>query len=890
MPKIEDTSQKEASQRLVAAGGIYSQAQNFLGVVSTAVDSRTGQFMLAINLPTLIANHLCGPTLTFNLSYSAMASLQNSGYGLGWSLALSELVLNATSSRLRLSSGEQFSIDRERSEQTADARLVFLDHKLNDILVTRLSESSYRVERKTGEIEILTRQTANSTTYLLSEMRTPEGRRLYVHWRVAGNEVFMVDRVEDEMHRVLLRTRSYAGGLDFMIEGEEDALVIKLSFANNRLSQVSLSSVPGQFTFNYVQRSVGNGLSLWFPETLSGPLGASDSINWTSQAMSHRLPSGAPFTHLPRVSAWRHSPGTGISLTHVYTWVGNTNFFGFGSALGFRWEDGRDNLYKVEHAYQYTNIETLMDGDQVLATTRSTWNNFHLLVESVTAQGTCEVKTRTSYGIDENAGWENQPPYCQLPHSVTTTYRDIEKDCERSEKTEYNYDDSGNILSVIYPTGAQETNIYYPFDSHSQEGCPVDVLGLKLEMIRFLKKKSTIPAPSDVVAPTLSTSYTYKNLDSLAPEDKDTPHAVVVKETAWDDTSEVMLETTDQTYDEDKDSPHYGREKTAITTLNGKATVTRFAYSLHDNQLTTEVCVEGHDFVDNPTSTSSTSDCRSSLTGQTLNYTTAAGARTAYEYDSLGRIVKTIVAEGTAYQATRSCVFHMNDPVFLNGNRPSGIVATVAIEETDASGQCRRTWLDGDGRNVCVELEDIDVSPAMFREISRTSYDALGRVIAQTHQEWSGNTPLFSLKTTTGYDDWGNVSRLAGPTGVVTCTRHDPVALRTEQWLESAAGTLSGKQVTISNVAGSSLEQQVHDQQGRLIRTTRLKRDGLDRVVERRLKVDGKPDVVFCYSYDALSRVVTQIRPDGSSVHQTYAAHSDGMHFERVELTPGKVL
>ena len=82
---------QHAIQRLLANNGIYSQAQNFLGVVSSAVDPRTGQFMLAINLPTLIGNNLSGPTLTPMLSYNAQSSLQNKGFGLGWSLLLSDV-------------------------------------------------------------------------------------------------------------------------------------------------------------------------------------------------------------------------------------------------------------------------------------------------------------------------------------------------------------------------------------------------------------------------------------------------------------------------------------------------------------------------------------------------------------------------------------------------------------------------------------------------------------------------------------------------------------------------------------------------------------------------------------------------------------------------------
>lgn len=883
MSKTDTPAPDNAIQRIIDNGGVYSQAQNFLGVVSTDVDPRTGQFMLAINLPTLVANNLSGPTLTPTLSYNAQASLQDKGFGLGWSLLLSELVLSGDSSSLRLSSGEQFAID-PKSDFSVGGTLTFLDHKLQDLLVTRISTDSFRIDRKTGEIEILQRQHSSHNVYYLCEMRTAEGRRLKLSW-TGGNDLYRLRSITDETGRVLLETTTPTGGLNFVITPNDTPMTLALRFSNDRLSRVTLTGIEGNFGFVYTQQSVGNGISFLFPETLSGPLGATDEITWTNESNSHKLPEGAPFTHLPRVASWRQSSGTSSNvLTHSYAWQGNRNYLGFGSNQGFDWEDGRDNLYRVEHTYRYTCTETQRQSSTTLATIKRTWNNFHLPVETVTTSGDTETTNSTSYWIDERTGWAGQPAYCQLLREMTTTYRNTKDNESRSETTSYTYDDSGNILTLVHPTGVTETNTYYPADN-STMGCPADALGMKLGMVRFLEKKTTTPAPSDFAAPILSTAYEYENLDSLAAEDQDQPHAVVVKETVTNETDKTVMEITEQTYEKNKTSPHYGRELSAITTLNGKATTTLFAYELADDQLTTQVTVEGHDVETRPASRSVTSSCRSAITGLTEKDISAAGVVTAYEYDALGRLAKTVIAQASSYEAQRTASYYVNDEDFIEQNRPEGIRALVAAEERDASGQCRRIWLDGNGREVCVELEDLDYAPGTFREIARTDYDALGRAITQTSKEWFEGKELFALTSTTEYDDWGTATKVTSPTGVISHTLQDPVKLTTEQWQEGANGRTTAKQITFGNVAGSPIKHELFDEKEVLVCTTELTRDGLDRVVKQTIKVAGKPDIVTQYTYDAYSRVVQQTQPDNTCIAWKYAEHSDGEHPESVEVT-----
>jgi YD repeat-containing protein len=300
--------------------------------------------------------------------------------------------------------------------------------------------------------------------------------------------------------------------------------------------------------------------------------------------------------------------------------------------------------------------------------------------------------------------------------------------------------------------------------------------------------------------------------------------------------------------------------------------------------LITHVTVDG--FEDTPQNRSTSKSAQSLFSGLTTYEQNEAGVRTGYQYDALGRVVRTIVAQGSPYEAVKTARYAIAQSD-LQGHSSDGENA-VLVEQTDVTGQRRRSWLDGAGRAVRVELEDLDHAPGVFREIARTAYDAQGRDITQTRQDWlPGIDQPLALSTLKRYDDWGNVSQIETPDGVIAHTRHDPVMRRTEQWQQSG-DRLGPRTVTLSNTAGSPVQQELYDDTDRLIRTTEFIRDGLDRVIEERVKVDGQADIVTRSRFDIYSRVVERELADGTLISWTYAPHSDAEHPETVSVTPAK--
>jgi YD repeat-containing protein len=468
-----------------------------------------------------------------------------------------------------------------------------------------------------------------------------------------------------------------------------------------------------------------------------------------------------------------------------------------------------------------------------------------------------------------------------LPHKQTTTFIDHKANRRRSEETEYRYDASGNVVFTRMPNGIEEHNEYYP--ASGAEGCPANPLG----MVRFLKKKTVKPSRlADGTyggASETSTAYTYQSLPSRL--EGAAAFIVVNSETAMDVTLGRLMEGTTQTYIREK-GPHYARVASRVTTLNGKPTTTLYRYELTKNELSTHVTLRGFENTDRVSATQSSA--RSLGTGQLTRERNHAGVISRYEYDALGRVSLAITADDSPYQATRTTTYHVNDEhareQAAEGDKP------VMIEHRHATGQRRREWLDGEGRTVRVELEDIDHAPGVFREIARTVFDAEGRTISETQQDWlrasddPANVTALELTTTTHYDDWGQVAYSTSPDGVQSHSQYDPVSLMAKRWQQNA--DLHGPAtLTRFNTVGSPLSEQLYDTQGTLIRTKAWARDGLDRIVSTTVQIPGQPDRVTRVQLDVYGRTVEQRLADDTVVNWTYALHSDDNHPETIAVT-----
>lgn len=866
-----DTFPDSALSRLQNGTGLYSQAGNFFSHVSTGVDPRTGQFTLALALPIGAANNLAGPSISATLAFSPMGSAINHGFGRGWSLTLSEL--NLASASLRLSTGEQFSVDTANSDFNDGGELAFFDRKLQSFrVITQGAEGNeFRIEYKSGDVEIL-RIHERTSIAVPVQVRSPEGRCLFLQWLSSGSgDGPALYEISDES-RVLLRITPEPGLI--VVETNPDSSVasnITLILAGDRLALVVLPDPEqSQWQVNYDEID-----GLLFPSEIKGPLGSVDSILYASGQQGHQLPPGAPLASIPRAVSWVHSAGAGTqALYRSYEWIGEQNFLGYGADLPAGWEDGKDNLYQLNQTYDYGVIERLSDeyGTDLGVVTRW-WNRFHLQTEETTACRGTVVRVLTEYGDIPDLYWDAQPAWCQLPVKVTTEYEDTTRPTisARQEVTETRYDEHGNILYFCDANGVIETREYYPVGG--AEGCPPDPLGFVRWTCEYTVTPAHLEDGTSGGAPTLATTYRYALIPSLLTNAPD--HVAVHEEHIAQVMPEGLAEagSTIQTFITDYGVDH-GRPLSSVSTLNGFSTVTDYAYELSEDRLTIQTIVTGHE--GNAENRVTEYSARSIFTGLTLMETDQDGVVETFDYDLLGRVVRKVVAPCSENEVTLTCNYQL-----IGLERALG----VEVEETDAAGVRSRLSLDGDGRVLRTEIEDVDYAPGTFREVSSTRYDALGRAVKETLSDWMpGDKDPHSLVTTYEYDGWGTRTSTSRADGTVEHVLYDPVCLMTKQWLCGADGWQTAPTHTWSNVSGSVTKTEQYDLGGRLVSCRELSRDGLDRIIKQCDIVPAQASIIALTRYDLHGRIISRTLPDETVVSWSYAAHSDDDHPVSVEV------
>ncbi len=823
----------------------YSNAQNFLSHLQTGVDVRTGDFTCAMSLPALEANNLHGPTVQLSLGFSAQL-IDDLGYGEGWSLQ-GLTTYEPRTKTVTLSTGERFV-----AEQT-QADFVFKDRKLVTFHMRRdpANGSRFLVLHKNGILETLSTLNDIADIAVPVEIRSPEGRRVYLDFSLSV--VPRLQAVRDEAQRLLAIEHTAVGVEVRLHPDRENPVVFTLMQGNGRLTRLLLPKEVGDAGWRFSYKRIGD---LNYITGVELPTGGTETVDYTEPG--HECLPGAPTTHVPYARLHRRSPGhpqPDITTTYEYS---TRNYLGHES--GLKWEPNEDNLYRLSAVegedYRYHCIATMsmqVGQDMLERTVRSQFNRLHLLVSEITTQNKCVLEKSTDYHEDPTLSFTQQKNYFQLPHKSTTTWRRIgDSSPAREELVTTEYDDFGNLIRQVDETGLIEERTYY--DPDGEDGCPEDPLG----MTRSLKQLTATPMAGRADgAAVVVTTYRYEELPSRVAGDKGYLVLVSEKKEALEDGEKVDLGTTVTEYINDVASESHGRVLSETTMLNGLASKVGYTYTLDEAAATLRVdtVFTGYD-----TLTRTASETQSLINGLTI-HEEEAGSVIAQTYDVLGRVVAQTAAPGSGeFEATRTMSYTLaaaeGDP--------------VSITTTEVTGGRAVVHLDGLGREVSGDVEDVDVSPVAFREIWTRRYNAFGDLVEQTNTDWVEGKARATLTTKYVYDDWGQQSRTLHPDGTVDVIEADPLALTETTWVEDTAGKSSAKTKAYGTVFGKPDKIEYLNAAGKVTATESFVYDGIGRCVESTDRRGYKT----LYTFDAFDRVVSTTLTDGAVVDTRYAAHS----------------
>ena len=803
----------------------YSNAFNFSSFLSGGVDPRTGIYSCTLSLGDIQSHALNGPVVPINLCYNPLNPFDR-GFGKGWTLALTRY--DRAAKNLALMSGELY----KTQELTSTVMLV--EQKLQRHKILKTADERFIVSALNGQQEELA-LFGSSGIAVVRRIVAANGVSIELD-HVPFNTQPVLSAVRDKQRTLLAVNRS-AGGVELKRypESDEEAS-FSVRFANNRIVSITLPG-GGRWALSY---QIIDGLS--YLSRITSPMGAVEHIGYKRAGL--RFPVGARRQAMACVATHTVYPGNGQPAIRKDYRFSDKNFLGF-SASGISATTAGDALYQALGEYSYTSDEILMSGSQVHSTTRRTYNKFHLLDSQVTQCGQKIKSELFSYHYEPGKPFSEQPAQCCLPKRSVVKFHDTVTGNAHQSVTQLEFDDAGNEVKKVEPSGLTTQTEYYP--AEGSEGCPADPLML----VRFAKQK-TVSSTTDISAPPRITRYQYAALPVL--ENASVACIVPISETFLErvQDDEVLQVRKDFDYVIAPQNPDvHGRLASSTSTRNGLATTQAQVYSVNQTTITIDTTVTGHDGC----SASSTLIC-SALTGVTLAVQEEGRARITYEYDALGRLTRETVAKGTPFEAFKTHAYQL----------PESSTQLAQCVITDAKGLRQRMLYDGIGRVCTIEEEDGESTSndTTLAVVKTNTYNALGQLQEQTVTDWLAGQPLH-MKTEFGYDAWGHVNATCSPDGQQEYVTRDLELLRQTSWKQGF-----GKTVTQFNVSGKPLVVETFDLHGTRLARTIHGYDGFDRCLHQ---TDPAGNVTT-FEYDVFDRLCKSTLPDASVVETSWALFS----------------
>ena len=859
---------------MTTSTSVHSNAFNFMSFLQNGVDPRTGQYTMSISLPDVKTNDLRGPGVPLTLAYNPL-NTQDSGFGLGWNLQLSQYTPGDRI--LSLSTGETFKVT---GSDSASGQLTMKEKKLDSFHFYKDSDTHYRVMHKSGLVEILeVRGSAQNPVALPVEMHAPEGHKVTLDYVPFSATHQLLAWIKDDADQTLLTVKRDSVSVEVLLQpfsgpdgGPLARFVMTLASSSKYVTGITLptgNSASWRFDYELIRGHV-------CLKKVDTPTGGREDIFY--QDTGHQFPTGSGRQALPRVTRHLATPGFDQPPVDVrYTYPDNKNFLGFGLPLSWS-DDGLDNLYKYIGVYEYASVEALWIGDKEVRTIERKFNQFHLLTSEATTQNNNVQTVETTYYLRPNVSFEQQDNYCQLPKDNRTTWSMLDNpNRRRSETVSSTYDTAGNLLTQTQANGVVETNTWYP--AAGGDGCPPDPEGF----VRQLKDKTVAPAPApNGQAPTLRTRYRYKALPPLAGSPLKnwlTAESQVLLQVAGSNETELERTAFEHT-NEPGNAFLHGRIKRQTVTLNSKSTLTDYAYSkldspeLKESVLQTVETLTGFDHQANGKNVQKIITLqRSLLNGEPLLNRDDNDVEIRYAYDALLRVTRETVAPGTDFEAFRDYEY------FLCAN--AGEQAEQRM--FDVKKVKTRTKFDGLNRAIYEERDDADnpTPGSPPRQTYAGTYDMFGNLAEETEfdWDWKGESDL-TLTTKYEYDDWGQQRCVTGPNGVKTFEETDPIGTEESQgpiqrsWREGVEPSQrSGVTVTWLNLFEKPTRIERIDLAQQRVSLQQFFYDGLGRT-HKEIVGFGEVQRVTQYGYDAFDRLVENTLPNEAVVRRSFAPHS----------------
>ncbi|KAL6886046.1 hypothetical protein GGI43DRAFT_431856 [Trichoderma evansii] len=810
---------------------LYSQVFNFGGPNQDGVDLRTGLYWRNLELYEAPSKALNCPPLQLSLCYNSL-NAQDIGFGHGWKFNLPSY--SRTSNTLILSTGEHFQV----AEAGSSATLV--DQKLKSFQFKKKGYD-YQIIHKNGRVEILSHNNNKFNEAVPIELHAANGSSLQLAWAQVEGQTRL--QTVQEGSRILLQIE-YTKSKTEIIRAPGTIEASTLTLIQNSAKLLDQLQLPLEKSFwNFTYQKIGGVTCL---TKIKSPAGLIEEIQYLEKG--HRMPNKGPYPYIPCVSQHTLRPGNlqpPIVTKYSYS---DQNFLAYNGVTG--WKQGEDNLYRAGNTYQYSTSVQVVGGRQ----TKYTYNKFHLLNGNQQQLGKNSITQDIGYHALRDTSFQNQPATHQLPKKIQTTYVDG-NGSSRTETSQYTFDDWGNLIQKIEPSGIQIDCTYFP--ASGEKGfCPADPNGFQ----RYIKSEKVTPAPRATSvtnfnqAPVRNIIYKFCEVPTV--NEAIVGYYVAVHEIQRLEDDQALISVEYSYVDEKDKRDFHGRLQQQILRLKGKYE-TKYSWKYSSpcaNQLkkTTQITtfdriIGQYDIV------------LSTHTGLALSHTDKDGIERHIQYDKIGRITLDMVSPGKKpYEAVMK-----NEYTVTEG------VPGYSVTTTDFQGLQLRQHTDGLGRICRIERQDdSDGMLGPFRVVQERKYNKIGQVITVNDIDWlkvgDKSTEQHSERKLE-YDDWGYLSRITDSSGAVILSKTNPVSMTQIEGIQGEGQTKI--EFNKFGVASQKVLLKSDDKEYKKVDYTY---DGMGRLVE---EADNSKSITE-YRLDDFDRLVQTTCPDGRKIFIQYATHS----------------
>ncbi len=819
-----------------------SDANNFKEL-NKSVDPRTGALSLSYNIGSISTVGFENPTVDLKLIYTSMSANDRFGLGKGWAWNIT--YFDTKSSMMYLSNGSSYKLDLGRS--------ILKYYKLKD-LVVNVNSTNITLKYKDGKVETLDKVNGN-----LVSITNAEGFSAYFSYINNYNLEkisFKNEKSGDDVNSLLV---SYFSNSQIQIKTNNgngfSTTQLQKSANKNTLDSIT-NPLNQKVLFSYSAETENDFSTDSLITKISYPTGTAVSVKFLKGGLNTSQ-KGISFPAVEKIETnfltiAKDSSGlSGLSDTISYEYNQNiSNYLGKGFS-GYK--VGEDALFQTPNTYTYSTSETKNAPNHSKQKITRTYNHFHQILSEELKENDVTVKLKEfTYQDWSNKNFDNLNPAYNLPIQVKITF--ISANSKRSEITKYLYDDFGNILQTIEPTGVTKSFQYF---SNTQTNNDFTYLIAKEIESSENDKKSII------------TEYNYENYTNNIGASKQRLKAKTYK--VRDSVCKIsdtncgkVIKTELISY-----STNYGSIKSLIKPFslplyiktyagnNGSCKVSHknISYQTENNQniLSQAYYNKNGDLLAKEMSK------LNSFTKKEEEKTDVNGLQIKYQYDLLGRMVKEEIKPNSLGNSLVTTFSYLLNDSSLGLGYGSSVVSYK-----NPNGFNGYTVYDSLGREIQLYNQALNSSELVL--VKENSYFSDGTKDTETIFDSNSDGSLYKLRKLFHYDFFGREKTVLLPSGESKVTNIDDGANTKESYVVAKNGQISPIKIEYLNVHYKPVKTEMYDGAKNLFSRSNNKYDDFGNLIQT---TDVKGYVVN-YVYNSLNQKVKEIYKDGRSIQYEY--------------------